>query len=128
MSGPSSKSERRLAGGIGVMTSASGAALVVAPRLVLRVLGAGRREPAGFFVQVVGMFMMASGGLLADGSRRDPPSGIALRWSFAQKLGAAIAISLGVRSGRLGRQAVAVAAIDGLSAALIAKLLVDARG
>ncbi len=122
------RQEARLAGAIGVMTAASGAGLVVAPRLVLLLLGARRREPGLFFSQVVGMFMMASGGLLVDGVRSDPPSDIALRWAFAQKLGAATAISLGVRSGRLGRQAVAVAAIDGLSAALLAKLLVDARG
>ena len=124
----SGRPELRLAQGIGVMTAASGAGIVLAPRIVLRLLGARRREPGMFFLQVVGMFMMTSGGLLVDGARSDPPPRIALRWAFVQKLGAATAVSLGVRSGRLGRQAAAVAAIDGLSAALLAKLLADARG
>lgn len=119
--------EARLAVGIGVLTAASGAGLVVAPRLVLRILGAGRRGSGPFFLQVVGMFMMMSGGLLADGCRTDPPSRIALRWACFGKLGAAVAMTLGVRSGRLGRIAVPVAAFDGLSAALLAKLLLDAR-
>lgn len=119
------RAEVRLAQGVGVMTAASGAALVLAPRLVLRLLGAGRREPGMFFLQVVGMFMTASGGLLIDGTRGDQPSAVALRWAFAQKLGAAVAVSLGVRSGRLGRQAAGIAAIDGLSAVLLAKLVLD---
>ena len=122
------RGEARLAEGIGIMTAASGAGLVVAPRLVLGILGAGGKEPAPFFVQVVGMFMIASGGLLADGAHQDPPARVAMRWAFAQKLGATIAMVLGVRSGRLGRQALAVAAVDGFSAALVAKLLADTRG
>jgi len=110
------------------VTAASGAGLVVAPRLVLALLGARRREPGLFFLQVVGMFMMTSGGLLADGCRSDPPSPVALRWAFAQKLGATVAMVLGVRSRRVGRQALAVAAIDAFSAAVVAKMLVDSKG
>lgn len=120
--------EARLGQAIGAMTIASGAGLVVAPRLVLAALGARRRDPAPFFVQVVGMFMMTSGGLLADGCRRDPPSPVALRWAFAQKVGATVAMVLGVRSRRVGRQALAVAAIDGFSAAVVGRLLLARRG
>lgn len=123
----SSVAPARLAAGIGVLTAVSGAGLVTAPRLVLRVLGAGRRDPAPFFVQVVGMFMTVSGGLTADGCRHHPPSGIAVRWALASKLGATTAMVLGVRSGRLGRLALGVAAFDGISAALLLKLLVDER-
>ena len=115
--------EVRLAEAVGVMTAASGASLVLFPRLVLRILGARRRDPAPFFVQVVGMFMMTSGGLLADGSRQTPPARIALRWALAQKTGAAIAMTLGVRSRRIGKLALVVAAIDALSAVLAARIL-----
>ena len=119
--------EVRLAGAVGVMTAASGAGLIVAPRLILRILGARRRDPAPFFVQVVGMFMMASGGLLTDGSRQTPPSRIALRWALAQKTGAAVAMVLGVRSRRIGRLALVIAAIDTCSAVLAARILMASK-
>lgn len=119
--------EVRLAEAVGVMTALSGASLVVLPRLILRLLGARRREPAPFFVQVVGMFMMTSGGLLADGSRRTPPARIALRWALAQKTGAAIAMVLGVRSKRIGKLALVIAAIDGCSAVLAARILLASK-
>ena len=119
--------EVRLAGAIGLMTAASGGMLVLFPRVILRILGARRRDPAPFFFQVVGMFMMTSGGLLADGSRQTPPARIALRWAFAQKAGAAVAMLLGVRSKRIGRLALVVAAIDACSAALAARLLIASK-
>lgn len=119
--------EVRLAEFVGILTAVSGACLVVVPRLILRILGAGRREPAPFFVQVVGMFMMTSGGLLADGSRQTPPAPIALRWALAQKIGAAVAMVLGVRSKRIGRLALVIAAIDACSAALAARLLLASK-
>jgi hypothetical protein len=119
--------EARLAQGIGLMTAATGASVLVAPRPILAILGAGHREPTTFFFRVVGMFMVATGGLLADGAREAPPSRMALRWSFVAKLGAATALTLGVRSKRLGRLSLAVGAIDGLSAVLLAKLLLETR-
>lgn len=124
--------EVRLAELIGVMTAASGAGLVFAPRLILRLLGASlghrrRRDPAPFFVQVVGMFMMTSGGLLADGSRQTPPARMALRWAFAQKTGAAVAMVLGVRSKRIGKLALVIAAIDACSAAVAARILMASK-
>lgn len=119
--------EVRLAEAIGVLTAASGAGLVLAPRLVLRLLSARRRDPAPFFVQVVGMFMMMSGGLLADGSRQSPPARIALRWACAQKTGAAVAMVLGVRSKRIGRLALVIAAFDAFSAVLAARILMASK-
>jgi hypothetical protein len=116
-----------LAEAVGVMTAASGACLVLLPRLILRILGARRRDPAPFFVRVVGMFMMTSGGLLADGARQSPPARIALRWALAQKTGAAIAMVLGVRSKRIGRLALVIAAIDACSAALAARILLASK-
>lgn len=120
--------EVRLAEAIGFMTAASGAGLVVAPRLILRILGARRRRDSSpFFVQVVGMFMMTSGGLLADGCRQTPPARIALRWAVAQKTGAAIAMVLGVRSKRIGKLALVIAAIDACSGALAARILLASK-
>ena len=68
--------------------------LIVAPRLVMRVLGAGRSDPAPFLFRIIGMFMTVSGGLLADGSPRRlaPEQESAMRWAMAAKIGAAIAV------------------------------------
>ena len=112
---------------VGLTTAASGAALVASPRTALRLLGAGRHQPAPFLFGVVGMFMVGSGGLLADGCRSDPPSRIALRWALVQKVGATTAMCLGVRRGHYRRQALAVAAFDGAAAALLAALLLTSE-
>lgn len=128
--------EARLAQVLGMLTVATGVNVVVVPRLVLRLLGAPRRQPSPYLLQVIGMFIAISGGLLVDAARAAPKRGggvarggndVALRWSFAQKLAVVIAVVLGVRSGRLGRQALGVAAFDAVSAAVIAKLLLAPR-
>jgi hypothetical protein len=46
-----------------------------------------------------------------------------LRWALAAKAGAAVMVTGGIRSGRMGRQAWALAAIDGGSAALLARIM-----
>lgn len=111
---------------VGLTTLASGAGLVVAPRPALRAMGAATVEPAPFLFGVVGMFMTASGALLVDGCRSEPPDPVALRWALAQKVGATTAMCLGVRTGRYHRRALAVAAFDGGAAALLAWLLLTA--
>ena len=119
----------RAAIAIGGATAVSGLGLIAAPRLVLRILGAGRAEPAPFLFRIIGMFMTVSGGLLADGAfaRSSQSAGagrIALRWAMAAKVGAAIAVGYGVRSKRFGKQGLALAAFDASAAALIGVVLV----
>ncbi len=109
---------------IGAATAASGLGLIVAPRLVLRILGAGRVEPAPFLFRIIGMFMTVSGGLLADGARVPREARVALRWAMAAKVGAAIAVYSGVRSNRFGKQALALATFDASAAALVAAVIV----
>jgi hypothetical protein len=127
VSGLGPVSERSAAAAIGATTLASGAALVVRPALVLRLLGARTPEPAPLLFRIVGMFMGVAGGLLVDASRQDPPPLVALRWSLAQKVGATSAMALGVRAGHYRRQALAVAAFDGLSVVVLAVLLASRR-
>lgn len=118
---------RTAAVAIGGATAISGLGLVVAPHLVLRILSAGRPEPAPFLFRIIGMFMTVSGGLLADGARPHPAPDagrVALRWAMAAKVGAAIAVGYGVRSKRFGKQGLALAAFDASAAALIGALLV----
>jgi hypothetical protein len=60
------------------------------------------------------MFMMVSGGLLADGS--DSPT--VLKWSILQK-----AVAGGVAVGQFHPRALALAAFDGASAIVLAREL-----
>lgn len=113
----------RLSRTVGATTALSGAGLVLAPRLALRVMGAASPEPAPLLFRVVGMFMTVSGGMLLDGGTAP----LALRWSLVQKVGATTAVCLGVRSGTYSRRALTVAAFDGASAVVLAGLLGRAR-
>ena len=109
--------------GIGGATAASGLGLIAAPRLVLRILGAGRSEPSPFLFRIIGMFMTVSGGLLADGARAPRAGRVALRWAMVAKVGAAIGVYAGVRSKRFGKQGLALAAFDASAAGLIAAVM-----
>lgn len=113
----------RLAVVVGVGTAASGVALMVMPRLALRLLGAGRTDPAPFFFRVIGMFMAVSGGSMVDVCRAPAPSAQGLRWALAAKTGAAVMLSGGIRSRRLGKQAWALAGIDAASAGLLLRII-----
>ena len=104
---------------IGGTTAASGAALMAAPRTALRAMGAEAIDPAPLLYRVVGMFMAVSGGLLVDGATDTR----ALRWSLAQKTGAALGVGLGVASGQYRPRALAVAAFDAAGAVLLARML-----
>jgi hypothetical protein len=107
---------------IGLSTAASGASLLVAPRLALRLMGAGTTSPAPFLFRVVGMFMVVTGGNLADASRDGAPDAVALRWGLVQKVGASTAMTVGVLTGAYRRRALGVALFDGACAAALAAL------
>lgn len=114
--------ELRLAGAVGVLTALSGLGLVIAPKLVLRILGARDDHPAPFLFRVVGMFMTITGGTLADTVRAGDPPARALRWAALAKVGATVMVLGGVRARRLGRLALALAAFDGAAAVLLGRL------
>jgi hypothetical protein len=114
---------RKAAIAVGGATAVSGLGLIAAPRLVMFVLGAGRSDPAPFLFRIIGMFMAVSGGLLADAARSPRTARVALRWAFAAKVGAAIAVWCGVRSKRFGKQALALAAFDASAAGLVAAVM-----
>lgn len=104
---------------VGAATAASGVGLMLMPRLALRLLGAGRTDPAPFLFRVVGMFMLVSGGSMADVCRAPEPSPVGLRWALAAKIGATVMVSGGIRKHWMGKQAVALAAIDAAAAGLL---------
>lgn len=113
----------RAANAVGGATTLSGLGLVLAPNLVLRVLGARSPEPAPFLFRIIGMFMCVSGGSLADASRVRPYAPVAMRWAFVAKVGASVAVVSGVLSKRFGKQALGLAAFDAGAAALIAAII-----
>ena len=126
---PQADALHRAAIAIGAATAVSGVGLIAAPRLVLRVMGAGTTEPSPFLFRIIGMFMTVSGGLLADGARaprlgRSGGGGMALRWAMLAKIGAAIGVGWGVRSKRFGKQGLALAVFDASAAVLIAAVMV----
>jgi hypothetical protein len=122
--GPAADPVATAAVAVGGLTAASGLTLIAVPRFVLWALGAGRAAPAPFLFRIIGMFMTVSGGLLADGARSPGTGRVALRWSLAAKIGAAMAIGIGVRSKRFGTQALALAAFDAAAAGLVAAVIV----
>jgi hypothetical protein len=107
---------------IGLATMASGAGLLLAPSPALRLMGARTADPAPYLFRIVGMFMACSGGLLADDARSGRLSRLTLRWSLAQKGGAATAMSLGVAMGHYRPRALSVAAFDAGCAVVLAVL------
>jgi hypothetical protein len=97
---------------ISVITMLSGAAQVIAPGVVLHVVG-GEATPATMhFFAIIGMFMVLFGGLMWQALRAPTPQPIPLFWAALQKVGAAVAVGLGVSRGLFGPLALAVASFD----------------
>jgi hypothetical protein len=104
---------------IGVSTLLSGLSLLLAPRLMLRLLGADADRPAPLLFRVVGMFMGVSGGLLAEGAEQP----MVVRWSIVQKIGATLGVTLGVLTGQYRPRALGVASFDAVSSILLMRML-----
>jgi hypothetical protein len=97
---------------IAAITVASGLGQIVAPQLVLRIVGADTAPAAAHFFAIIGMFMALFGGLLWQALRAPVPILPALFWASLQKLGAAAAVAIGVRRGLFGSVALLIAAFD----------------
>ena len=85
---------------------------MLAPTLVLRVVGGDTQPAPAHFFGIVGMFMVLFGGLLWQALRASPPLSVPLFWAALQKLGAAGAVALGVSRGLFGAIALLVASFD----------------
>lgn len=104
---------------IGVITVLSGAAQVLAPAVVLRPLGAEVTPTTRQLFATVGMFMVVVGGLLTHTLLSDESTAITVLWSALQKLGAALAVFIGVAGGVFAVIALCVAAFDLSTAVLL---------
>lgn len=117
---PSTALLAKAALGIGAVTVVSGASQAAAPGLVLRLVGVENSPATRQLFGTVGMFMTITGGLLTHSMLCRKSMRLALFWSVVQKAGAVGAVAIGVRRGVFARRALAVAAFDLLSAAVLA--------
>jgi hypothetical protein len=100
---------------IGIITIFSGLAQVINPELVLSVVG-GEKSPGGnHSFAIIGMFMVLFGALVVHALSTETQEPVAIFWCSLQKLGAAVAVGIGVGKGLFSPLALAVAGFDLLS-------------
>jgi hypothetical protein len=100
---------------ISVATVLSGAAQVLMPTRVLLLVGAETTSTTAHFFAIIGMFMVLFGAMMLHVIYSPYPNRIAVTWSACQKLGASIAVAIGIMHGLFSLLAVGVAAFDLIS-------------
>ncbi|WPP49054.1 patatin [Catalinimonas niigatensis] len=81
---------------ISIVTVISGLTQVIAPDLVLGFIGASVTATSMHFFAIVGMFMALFGGMMLHAVYSAYPNHVAILWAAFQKLGAFLAVGLGV--------------------------------
>jgi len=104
---------------IAVLTILSGLLQVVKPQWVLAVVGAEITATSKHFFGIVGMFMALFGGMLWQALVAERPQPLPVFWCGLQKLGATVAVGLGVSRDLFSWLALGVAGFDLFSGALI---------
>jgi len=107
---------------ISALTVLSGLAQLVAPGFVLDLLGAESTPTTRHFFAIVGMFMAVVGAVTLQALLSEPTPSYVVLWCAVQKLGAFVAVSVGVARDLFGSIAMVVAVFDLLTAALAAAL------
>ncbi|MCL6258128.1 patatin [Aquiflexum sp. TKW24L] len=97
---------------ISVITIISGLTQVVMPATVLKVIGADITDSTQHLFGIVGMFMALFGGMMVHTVYGTHTSKVVVFWSALQKLGAFVAVTLGVVNGLFSWMALSVAAFD----------------
>ena len=110
---------RRLSMAIALITMVSGTTQLVWPERVLGFMAAEATATSQHFFAIVGMFMLLFGAMLwqAACSLRSQP--VAIFWSGIQKIGAVLAVGLGIMYGIFSPLAWLVAGFDLLSGLII---------
>ena len=103
---------------ISVITIASGLTQVVMPGFVLNVIGAEVTGISKHLFGIVGMFMALFGSLMLHTVYQTHTSSTAVFWCAMQKLGAFVAVSIGVYNELFGWMAMGVAIFDLISGVL----------
>lgn len=97
---------------ISIATILSGAVQMISPQTVLTVVGGEITPTSSHFFGIVGMFMTLFGGLMLHTVYSARPQGAAVLWCALQKLGAFVAVGLGVINGLFSMMASSVAIFD----------------
>ena len=100
------------------LTAITGAIQVFAPRPMLQSLMAEDDDTARHFFGTIGMFMVVVGGGLLNALLRPGRDPVIVFWAALQKLGASVAVGLGVRRGIFSPLALVVSFFDFLSGLL----------
>jgi hypothetical protein len=100
---------------ISVATVLSGAAQVLMPARILLLIGAEITSTTAHFFAIIGMFMVLFGAMMLHVIYSPYPNRIAIIWSAGQKLGASIAVAIGIIHGLFSLLAAGVAAFDFVS-------------
>ncbi len=104
---------------ISVTTLLSGAMQVIAPAYVLNFVGAEIDTTTKQLFATIGMFMFLFGGMMIHALYHEDDNRVAVTWSALQKLGAAIAVAVGIIKGVFLPVAGLVASFDFVSGILI---------
>jgi uncharacterized protein YjeT (DUF2065 family) len=97
---------------ISIITIISGLTQVVMPGIVLKVIGADITDSTQHLFGIVGMFMALFGGMMVHAVYSTHTSKVVVFWSALQKLGAFLAVTLGVVNGLFSWMALSVAVFD----------------
>jgi len=97
---------------ISVITIISGLSQVFMPAFVLKVIGAEVSPISSHLFGIVGMFMALFGSLMLHAVYSTYTSPVAVFWCAMQKLGAFLAVGIGVLSGLFSWMASGVAIFD----------------
>ena len=100
------------------VTILSGLVQVVAPAFVLDFIGADTAPASRHFFAIIGMFMALFGGLMLNVVYSARPSKSATFWCALQKLGASIAVLIGIYNDIFSLLAAGIALFDLLSGIL----------
>ncbi len=97
---------------ISVATIGSGLVQLIMPDFVLKIVGAAINETTSHFFSIVGMFMVLFGGLMLHTIYSPVHNPVAVQWSALQKLGAFLAVGIGITKGIFSMAAAPVALFD----------------
>jgi hypothetical protein len=112
---------------IAVLTIVSGLVQLFDPSFVLGTMSAEATATSKHFFGIVGMFMALFGGMTLHALLSAVENRIVFTWAGAQKLGASIAVGLGVMNGIFSSVALLVAGFDLATAVVIAVYLISRR-
>jgi len=104
---------------IGVVTFVSGVVQIFVPATVLGFIGAEISSYTKHFFAIIGMFMALFGGMIVHVIYRVEENKAAIFWSGLQKIGAALAVGIGVLNGIFAAVALSVALFDALSSLVL---------